>query len=448
MRVTPEKKVGQGGFANVWRGTDELGRTVAIKILGPSAAAMMGAHEHAKPLAKVDHPNVVRVFSIETIDDPEGGGEVECVVMEYVPGPTLEERAQQAPLSLQELRAIGSQLTDALRAIHDVGIAHRDLHEANVILGPSGAKVIDVFYRGTLAEMRTHVREATLANDVDQLIDLIRFAIKHSELGPEIAATFHRTLRGTKPDFERVCKVFLDATDITGLTHVDSIDPAYTRLVEPGFVGGEEYAGALIDEIPSNTDKFLLLRLVENGSFRPEHRHLVGKLWQRMSEAGKAEVIGTLANKINTETPGGKYKPHLGMLAALGETGWKGLPVTSRLRLEKLILEDLRQAKRDVYGMRLFPAGHLATFVKSLWVRLNQAQLIEILSLKLSSDWYSQNYVAHHFMAILPKLGREPKHKAQLIAGLKRAHKNESLDVQANFSKLPKDWQDEITKAP
>jgi serine/threonine-protein kinase len=82
--------------------------------------------------ARLAHPNIVKVT--DTVSSPEVAG----IVMELVPGPSLERyiRELTAPLSAPEIRAIFLPVLKAVGLAHSQGIIHRDLKPANIVLMP------------------------------------------------------------------------------------------------------------------------------------------------------------------------------------------------------------------------------------------------------------------------------------------------------------------------
>jgi serine/threonine protein kinase len=70
LKVTLHSRLGDGGFADVWKATDDLGRDVAVKIVRASAAVMSSALAHARALARTSHPNIVSIISLERVTDP------------------------------------------------------------------------------------------------------------------------------------------------------------------------------------------------------------------------------------------------------------------------------------------------------------------------------------------------------------------------------------------
>ena len=135
--------LGSGGMGDVYQASDsKLGRTVAIKFL-PEAFAHDGDRvarfqREARVLASLNHPNVAAIYGVE-----EAGGR-HFLVMELVPGETLEERIRRGAIPLAEALPIAKQVADGLEEAHEAGIVHRDLKPANIkITADDKVKVLD-----------------------------------------------------------------------------------------------------------------------------------------------------------------------------------------------------------------------------------------------------------------------------------------------------------------
>jgi serine/threonine-protein kinase len=126
--------LGRGGMGIVLKAFDPaLSRNVAIKVLSAHLATSGPARRRflreARAAAAVVHEHVVGVFAVvESVGLP-------FLVMEYVPGRTLQERVDSAgPPELAEILRIGSQTAAGLAAAHEQGLIHRDVKPANILL--------------------------------------------------------------------------------------------------------------------------------------------------------------------------------------------------------------------------------------------------------------------------------------------------------------------------
>lgn len=152
------ERVGTGSFGDVYRARDtKLVREVAIKLFKPEAARNRSIRERVlgegRALAKIHHPNVVTVFSVEEHDGRAG------LCMEYIRGRTLEDLLQeQGPMSPPEAAHIGQELCRALSAVHGAGLLHRDVKTGNVMRAEGGRIVLMDFGAWTLADLEASAR--------------------------------------------------------------------------------------------------------------------------------------------------------------------------------------------------------------------------------------------------------------------------------------------------
>ena len=137
---TDLREVGRGGMGVVYRAQDrELDRPVALKIVSEGRTAGAAARERFRreslALARLKHPNVVRIYGV---GEYEG---LPYLVMEWVEGGDLAERLRRGVFQPREVAALGLPLAQALEAAHDQGIIHRDLKPSNILLAdaPSGS---------------------------------------------------------------------------------------------------------------------------------------------------------------------------------------------------------------------------------------------------------------------------------------------------------------------
>src|SRR5918912_2267907 len=133
------ERLGAGGMSEVWRAEDEeLERTVAVKLLRPDADRARFARE-ARAAAALSHPNINQLY-----DYGEADGRP-YMVLEYLPGGSLEERLQPGKAADDAQTAqVATDIAAGLAHAHTHGLVHRDLKPANVLFDAEGrAKLAD-----------------------------------------------------------------------------------------------------------------------------------------------------------------------------------------------------------------------------------------------------------------------------------------------------------------
>jgi tetratricopeptide (TPR) repeat protein/tRNA A-37 threonylcarbamoyl transferase component Bud32 len=137
------RRLGAGGSGVVYLANDTLlQRPVVLKIL---RTGLLSAQQlrttvlrEARLASAIEHPNVCAIYEVGEAGD-EG-----YIVMQYVPGQSLDQLIVRGPATPQLVLSVGIQIADGLQAAHALGIFHRDLKPQNVMLTDGGlVKILD-----------------------------------------------------------------------------------------------------------------------------------------------------------------------------------------------------------------------------------------------------------------------------------------------------------------
>jgi serine/threonine protein kinase len=134
--------LGAGGMGEVYRARDtRLGRIVAVKILPAQFSAdpirKQRLEREAKTISNLNHPHICVLYDVGHQDG------IDYLVMEYVEGETLAKRLEKGPMPLEQVLKFGAQIAEALDKAHRCAVVHRDLKPGNIMLTPTGAKLLD-----------------------------------------------------------------------------------------------------------------------------------------------------------------------------------------------------------------------------------------------------------------------------------------------------------------
>jgi serine/threonine protein kinase len=159
--------LGKGGMGVVFKAFDPaLHRVVAVKVLAPqlatSAAARKRFRREAKAAAAVSHDHLVTIHGVE-----EANG-LPYLVMQYVPGASLQQRLDRdGPLPVEEVVRIGIQAAEGLAAAHARGLIHRDVKPANILLEPLSSEPGASAPGGRDPWFRAKITDFSLARAID-----------------------------------------------------------------------------------------------------------------------------------------------------------------------------------------------------------------------------------------------------------------------------------------
>ena len=141
-RYTIERELGAGGMATVYLALDiRHGRKVALKVLRPELAAVIGAERFLAEItttAALAHPHILPLHDSGVADS------FLYYVMQYVEGESLRDRLnREKQLPVREAVRIATEVAGALDYAHRHGVIHRDIKPENILLHDGRALVAD-----------------------------------------------------------------------------------------------------------------------------------------------------------------------------------------------------------------------------------------------------------------------------------------------------------------
>ena len=325
------EQIGSGGMGVVFRAHDNhLDRGVAIKVLHPGTITDEGArrhlHKEALVLSKLNHPNIATIY------DFDDQGSTDFLVMEYIPGITLNRKLAAGSLPEKEVIRLGMQLADGLSAAHEHGVVHRDLKPSNLRLTDDGRlKILDF----GLAKLRQTVSECATTESL-------------SETHP---------MAGTLPYMapEQLLGADIDArTDIHAAGSV--LYEMATGQRPFAEVPSGHLIGAILRSSPAEPRKL-------NPKLSPDLERIIGKCLEKEPE-NRYQSAKELAVDLSRIGRDNRPLPALGQGPIVHRSSWVRLNrgawlwaviVVPVFLVTTALLGPLRQQVRSVLGLSLIP---------------------------------------------------------------------------------------------
>ena len=159
-----ERELGRGGMATVYLARDlKHDRSVALKVLHPELAAVLGAERFQREIklaARLQHPHILTV-----LDSGEAAGQL-WFTMPFVEGESLRDRLRrERQLPVDEALRITREAAQGLQYAHDHGVVHRDIKPENLLLTSDGnTMVADFGIARAVGDVDERLTETSLAS--------------------------------------------------------------------------------------------------------------------------------------------------------------------------------------------------------------------------------------------------------------------------------------------
>ena len=244
------RKLGAGGMAEVYLAHDRhLGRDVALKVLqsrfADDSQFVERFRREASSAAGLNHPNIVQIY-----DRGEAEGTY-YIAMEYLDGRSLKEIIQQfAPLRVDHITSIASQILEALRFAHRRDVVHRDIKPQNMIVDDEGRVKVTDF----------GIARAGSASSMTETGSILGTA---HYLSPEQAQGGH--VEASSDLYSLGVVMYEMATGKLPFTADNPVAIAMQHVTDPPVV-----PSALVPDMPHDLEQIILRALAK----RPEHRYL------------------------------------------------------------------------------------------------------------------------------------------------------------------------------
>ncbi len=222
-------ELGRGGMGVVYKAQElRLKRNVALKVIlagGHAGRVELARFQtEAEAVARLKHQNVVQIYEVGEHDG------LPFLALEYCAGGCLEDRIDDAPLSLRESAELTATLSDAVEHAHQAGVIHRDIKPGNVLFDGDGTpKITDFGLAKQLGDDDSYTRTGSIMGSIgymspEQASGHTR-EVKAATDIYALGSVLYRLLAGRVP--------FEGSTDIETLHMVINAAPVPIRRLRP-----------------------------------------------------------------------------------------------------------------------------------------------------------------------------------------------------------------------
>lgn len=174
------------------------------------------------------------------------------------------------------------------------------------------------------------------------------------------------------------------------------------RIYDPHFVASEEYAEALISQVPANKIiNVFQVAFDRRGEGRPKDIEFAFRaMYQLMLEEDLKSAIECIGEKLKVAT---ETSDIANLFRLFKPNAWQLLKDDARMRIENMVIEGCNKGRYDNFAG--IEKGSIGTWGNTLGRYFSRREdLGAALLSRLESDWYTQNYVGKYFMYSLPTI--------------------------------------------
>lgn len=260
-------EIGRGAIGVVYKALDPaLGRTVAIKTIQLTDLTDADTRQRtaerllreAQLAGTLSHPNIVTVYDVFTQN------EFAYIVMEFVPGPSLDEIIGRRDLPEREVLLLYlRQIAEALDYAHRKGVIHRDVKPANIILSEASVNIARIAKITDFGIAKTVPHEATQAGSMTGTPSYMSpeqiegHAVDGRTDQFSLGVVIYEILSGTKPFAADTLPALLHMICVEEPKPIETVNPAWSPTVskvllralakrpEDRFASASDFVGAL-----------------------------------------------------------------------------------------------------------------------------------------------------------------------------------------------------------